>query len=165
MARPQVPKDVERISGLNRRQLLASGAAAATAIAAPNAACATAVSIQTAASPGPPTTHFSDATARRLREIARRNGIRREVKLPLLSIPKELRRMKRQEDLEEFGRFEVKHRKAVWEQVLKAHREAEGNPNWRPGWSEGVRFQNEVYKILRAEFQQQHQIRAECRDG
>ena len=45
------------------------------------------------------------------------------------------------------------HGQAAWAQVLKARREAEGNPNWQPGWSEGVRFQNEVYKILRAEFQ------------
>ena len=85
--------------------------------------------------------------------------------MPLLSIPKELRRMKHQAAMGEFGRFEVMRGKAVWEQVLKAHREAEGNPHWRPGWSEGVRFQNEVYKSLRAEFQQQQQIRAECRDG
>jgi hypothetical protein len=153
MARPQFPKNAGRLSGLNRRQLLASAAAATTACAAaPDVACATAVSIQTAACSRQPSTHFSDATARRLREIAKRNEIRREVKLPLLSIPKELRRMKRQESMENFRRFEVKHGKAVWEQVLKAHRDAEGNPNWRPSWMEGTRLQSEVHKILRAQF-------------
>ena len=44
--------------------------------------------------------------------------------------------MKQQEALEDFGRFEAEHGKAVWEQVLKARREAEGNPNWRPSWME-----------------------------
>ena len=106
MATPQFPKNAERLSGLNRRQLLASAAAAATAIATPDAACATAVSIQTPAS-FDPTRHFSDATARRLREIVQRNETRREAKLPLLSIPKELRRMKHHEALEDFGRFEA----------------------------------------------------------
>ena len=76
MTRPQFPKNAERLSGLNRRQLLASGAAVATAIATPDAACATAVSIQTPASSSPPTREFCDATARRLAEIARRNETR-----------------------------------------------------------------------------------------
>jgi hypothetical protein len=96
--------------------------------------------------------NFSAATARRLLEIARRNEIRREAKLPLLPIPKELRRMKRQEDLEEFERFEAVYGKAVWDEVLKERREAEGNPNWRPSWMEGVSHQSEVYKILREQF-------------
>jgi hypothetical protein len=88
------------------------------------------------------------ATARRLVEIALRNEIRREAKLPLLPIAKELRRIKRQEELEEFERFEAVHGKAVWQEVLKPRREAEGNPNWRPSWMEGVHYQNEVSKIL-----------------
>jgi hypothetical protein len=88
------------------------------------------------------------ATARRLLEIARRNEIRREAKLPLLPIAKELRRIKRQEDLEEASRFEAQHRKEVWDHVLKPRREAEGNPNWRPNWIEGVGYQTQVNKIL-----------------
>jgi hypothetical protein len=63
---------------------------------------------------------FCAATARRLMEIARRNEIRREAKLLLLSIPKELRRMKKQEELEEFERFQAAYRKVVWEEVLAA---------------------------------------------
>jgi hypothetical protein len=48
--------------------------------------------------------------------------------VPLLPIAKELRRIKRQEDLEEFERFEAAFGKAVWDEVLKVRREAEGNP-------------------------------------
>jgi hypothetical protein len=40
--------------------------------------------------------------------------------------------MKEQEKLEEFSRFEALHRKALWDQVLRPRKEAEGNPNWRP---------------------------------
>jgi hypothetical protein len=89
--------------------------------------------------------------ARRLLEIARRNEIRREANLPLLSIAMELRRIKRQEDLEEFSRFEAVHGKAVWEEVLKPRREAEG-PNWRPNWMEAMCYQNEARKILWEQF-------------
>jgi hypothetical protein len=92
------------------------------------------------------------ATARRLLEIARRNEIRREAKLPLLPIAKELCRMKRQEDLEEFEPFEAVHAEAVWQEVLKPRREAEGNPNWRPNWMEGISYQTQVNKILREHF-------------
>jgi hypothetical protein len=35
--------------------------------------------------------------------------------------------MKKQEDLEEFERFEAVYGKAVWEEVLKPRREAEGD--------------------------------------
>jgi hypothetical protein len=91
--------------------------------------------------------NFCAATARRLVEIARRNEIRREANLPLLSVAKELRRMKRQEDLEEFERFAAGRRTAVLEEVLRPRREAEG-PNWRPSWMEGVSYQTQVNKIL-----------------
>jgi hypothetical protein len=80
-------------------------------------------------------------------EIARRNEIRREANLPLLSITKELRRMKDQETREEFERFEAVHAKAVWEKVLKARRAAEGNPCWRPSWTEGLANQSQVPKF------------------
>ena len=73
-----------------------------------------------------------------LLEIARRNELRREAKLPLLPIAKELRRIERREDLEEFGRFEAVHGKAVLDEVLKRRRETERNPNWRPNWMDGI---------------------------
>ena len=47
-----------------------------------------------ALTPEVPPLNVCAATARRLLEIARRNEIRREAKLPLLPIAKELRRMK-----------------------------------------------------------------------
>ena len=96
--------------------------------------------------------NVSAATARRLLDIARRNELRGEANLPLLSMSKELRRMKDQEKLEEFGRFEAVYAKAVWEEVLKPRREAEGSPNWRPTWMEGLCIQNQVRKILWEQF-------------
>ena len=104
-----------------------------------------------------PALNVCAATARRLLDIARRNEIRREAGLPLLSTVKELRRMKQREDSElrrtEFERFKAEHRDVVWEEVLKPRRAAEGNPNWFPrNWAEGVGYQSEVYKILRERF-------------
>ena len=60
--------------------------------------------------------------------------------------------MKKQEELEEFERFEAAYGKAVWDQVLKQRREAEGNPNWRPTWIEGISYQTQVDKILGEKF-------------
>jgi hypothetical protein len=60
-----------------------------------------------ALTPEVPPLNVCAATARRLLEICRRNELRREAKLPLLPIAKELRRIKLQEDLEEFERFEA----------------------------------------------------------
>ena len=143
---------------INRRRLLTSAAATVTATGIlPDVKLADA-----AAAPdlfqSPPLTrkaepaNFSAATARRLMEIARRNELRREAKLPLLSVPKELRRMKKQDELEEFERFESAYGEAVWDQVLKQRREAAGNPNWRPSWMEGIGYQTQVNKILREQF-------------
>ena len=152
MAKPDFPLSI------NRRRLMTAAAAVtatgsilpvvkrADAAAAPDLFQSPPLMLEV--EPG----NFCAATARRLVEIALRNEIRQEAKLPLLSVPKELRRIKRQEDLGEFSRFEAAHGKAVWDEVLKARREAEGNPNWRPGWMEGVRYQSEVYKILRQRF-------------
>jgi hypothetical protein len=141
---------------LDRRRLLATGAAVATAAIAlradrVDAALADTVQLP-ALTPEVPPLNVCAATARRLLEIARRNEIRREAKLPLLPIAKELRRIKRQEELEEFERFEAVHAEAVWQEVLKPRREAEGNPNWRPNWMEAVSYQSKVYKILREQF-------------
>jgi hypothetical protein len=141
MARRHFPPSIDR------RRFLTSAAAAVTATGSilPGVKRADA-----AAAPdlfqSPPLTlevepgNFCAATARRLVEIALRNALRQEAKLPLLSVPKELRRMKKQEELEEFDRFEAAYGKAVWEEVLKARREAEGNPNWRPTWMEGISY-------------------------
>jgi hypothetical protein len=153
MAKPDFPLNIDR------RRLLATGAAVAVTVTGsilPSVKLADAAAADVLqSSPLTPKTepaNFCAATARRLLEIARRNEIRREANLPLLSIAKELRRMKKQEELEEFSRFEAVHGKAVWEGVLKTRREAEGNPNWRPTWMEGLCIQNQVRKILWEQF-------------
>jgi hypothetical protein len=151
MARRDFPLSINR-----RRLMTAAAALTATGSILPGVKLADAAAADVLQSP--PLAHQAEptnlcaATARRLLDIARRNEIRREAKLPLLPIAKELRRMKKQEELAEFDRFEAAYGKAVWEQVLKARREAEGNPNWRPSWMEAVRYQTEVYKILREQF-------------
>jgi hypothetical protein len=141
---------------INRRRLMTAAAAVTATGTLPSVKLADAAAADVL--PSPPLTPkaepatLSAATARRLMEIAQRNEIRREAKLPLLSIPRELRRMKDQETSEEFERFEAVYGKAVWEEVLKARPEAEGNPNWRPTWMEGLCIQNQVRKILCEQF-------------
>jgi hypothetical protein len=142
---------------IDRRLLLASAVAAATTTAivwgVKSGEVAAPDDFQSSQrTPKAKPANFSAATARRLREIARRNEIRHVAQLPPLAIPKELRRMKQQEDLEVFRRFEAAHGKAVLEQVLQARREAEGNPQWRPNWMEGMAVQNQVREMLWEQF-------------
>jgi hypothetical protein len=147
---------------VNRRRLLASAVAATATAVLSVAKRADAAApdffrsgqLKSKAEPA----NFCAATARRLAEIARRNEIRGEAYLPLLSVPKELRRMKEQELSEEFGRFEIAHSNAVWAEVLKSRREVEGS-NWRPtNWMEGMRLQNQVRKILWGQFRASRQL-------
>ena len=153
MAKTDTPQS-DRPEVIDRRKLLTEAAAMAAVSTMPRMADAEAVrdSVQPLATPPEARApKVGAATARRLLEIHRRNEIRRAAQLPPLSIPKELRRLKRQEELEAFRRFEAAHGRAVWEQVLEARRQSEGNPSWRPSWTEGVRCQNEVGAILRAQ--------------
>jgi Xaa-Pro aminopeptidase len=96
------------------------------------------------------------ATARRLQEIARRNAIRQEAGLPALSVVRELRHMKEQAEREEFERFAAVNGKAILDEFLKRRREAEGHPNWRPNFLEGMCLQNQVREILRQQFRASH---------
>jgi hypothetical protein len=139
---------------LDRRQLLASIAAAASAPGiAPHLQRVNADAVKTvSAAPDVPALNVSAGMARRLQEIARRNAIRREVGLPLLSPIKELRRMKQVELLEEFARFEAAHHRTVLQGVLKRRRDEEGDPNWRPGWMEGVAIQSRIRGTLLERF-------------
>ena len=146
---------------IDRRRLLASAAAVTATGILPGVkladAAAADVPQSSALTHQAEPTKLSAATARRLLDIARRNEIRREAGLPLLSTVKELRRMKEHEDGElrriEFEQFEAQYQKEVWDAVLRPRREAEGDPNWFPrNWAEGVRYQSEVYKILRERF-------------
>jgi hypothetical protein len=87
---------------------------------------------------------------KRLEEIAFRNGLRKEAGLPLLSVAKELRRMKTVADEERFRGFVAFHREEVRDDVLKLVRDEIGDPNWRPtGWIVGMGFQARVDGILR----------------
>jgi hypothetical protein len=140
---------------IDRRQLLTSAAATVTAtgiLPGVKLADAAAADVLPPLTPKAEHANFCAATTRRLRAIARRNEIRWEAKLPLLPIAKELRRMKKQEELEEFERFAAGRRTAVLQEVLQPGREAESNPNWRPNWMEGVRYQTQVNKILWEQF-------------
>src|SRR6516164_11692452 len=115
---------------MNRRHLLATVAAIPMNGILPPQVTADAVPV-----PSIPTSESSPlnvcpATARRIEEIIARNRIRAEACLPLLSIPKELRRMKEAADATEFEEFADVHRGAAWDEVLAAKREARGEPNW-----------------------------------
>jgi hypothetical protein len=146
---------------IDRRRLLASAAAVTATGILPGVkladAAAADVPQSSALTHQAEPTNLSAATARRLLDIARRNEIRREAGLPLLSTVKELRHMKEHEDGElrriEFEQFEAQYQKEVWDAVLRPRREAEGDPNWFPrNWAEGVGYQSDVYKILRERF-------------
>jgi uncharacterized protein HemY len=110
---------------INRRRLLVSVAALPAASVVPGIQRGELLNPAGAAEPLSstlPALNVCGATARRLLEIARRNAIRQAAGLPLLSTVQELRRMKRQADLEEFERFEMVYGKAILDEVLKARR-------------------------------------------
>jgi hypothetical protein len=93
------------------------------------------------------------ATARRIEEIAKRNRIREEAGLPLLSIPRELRRMRKAVEEAKFEVFAAVHQKAVWDAVLLPERKKRGQPDWRPSsFMEGLAFQSRVSNILHERF-------------
>jgi hypothetical protein len=123
---------------VDRRKILAAVAAITAASTIPKVTADETVadSVRSSALPqGVRTPKVCAATARRLLEIYRRNELRQAAQLPPLSIPKELRRMKRPEELEAFQRFETAQGPAFWAQVLEARGRAEGNPNGGPiGW-------------------------------
>ena len=145
---------------LDRRQLLAL--AAALSIGAIPAVVAAEVSnsgqaVTVAKLPTSETTAWNvcSSTARKIEEIAARNIIREEAGLPLLSIPKELRRMKQVADAAAFEEFTERHRQAVWNEVLGPVRETRGEPNWYPSrLMEGLAFQAQVGKIMRERFEE-----------
>ena len=145
--------------GFNRRQLLGSAAGLVTAGIAPgiDQARRGAVPAEVAdlrnPEPIPPSLNVCAVTARRLAEIAARNRIREEAGLPLLSMPRELRRMKQAADEVEFETFAAVHSAAVWDEVLAPERNKRGQPDWRPmSLMEGLRFQSLVSRLLHQRF-------------
>ena len=153
MAQASFPKLAEPV--ISRRNLLGSATALTAASLVPIAKSVEAAPVVRSVSTGMPSQvipNYSAGTARRLLEIEARNKLRQTFTLPALSIPNELRRMKRAEDAAEFIRFAASRRKAVWDQVLKTRRDLEDDPNWRPSWIEGLAYQSEVNRILREQF-------------
>ena len=144
---------------VDRRQLLTTTAAITVAAVLPTEPTETAIPAEAAITPAPipvahpPTLNLCATTARRIEEIVARNRIRQEARLPLLSIPKELRRMKTVDDVAEFEEFAARHRQAVWDEVLRPVREAKDDPTWRPtGFMEGLGYQARVSNILHERF-------------
>lgn len=123
---------------INRRQLLTSTATVAVAGIAPNVAQSKALAKSeitqqpTEAPPFTEASNFDNITILRIRQIAERNRIRQEAGLPLLPVPKELRRMKETADTEQFRKFADAHRKMVYDSMLAPVRKQCGDPDWAP---------------------------------
>jgi hypothetical protein len=153
------PKQYERSLSIDRRQLLASAAALSIANipgvqAAEVSNTGQAATVAEIPTPETAATNVCAGTAQKIEEIAARNIIRAEAGLPILSVPRELRRMKQITDAMAFEDFADRHRQAVWDAVLAPMREAKGEPNWRPiRWMEGLAFQAQVGKSLRERFE------------
>jgi hypothetical protein len=144
--------------GFNRRQLLGSAAGLIAAGVAPGVDAAqepepAEIFDLHSSAPTPAPLNVCAVTARRIAEITARNRIREEAGLPLLSIPKELRRMKNAYDAAEFEAFASEHSAAVCDEVLQAERNRRGQLDWRPtGWMDGMAHQSRVSRILRQQF-------------
>jgi hypothetical protein len=159
MARPIIPAQSEQRLSIDRRLLLTSAAALTTSGFVPRIGLAKAAKpAEVANMVETPsleirTLNVCATTAWRLEKIAQRNRIREEVGLPLLSVAKELRRMKTEADLNRFRRFAAVHHKAVWDEVLKRVQDDKGNQNWHPrSFMEAVDLQARVSKILHERF-------------
>jgi hypothetical protein len=146
-----MPEEICHAFAINRRRLLASAAAATTAaLAPPFGEPGEAAAIQTEPlAPGVAAQSFSAANAKRLLEIARRNSLRKEAGLPLLSVSKEIRLMKSVEAAERFARFSEALRHRIRDNALARTRRWQNDPNWKPKdkW-ESSTFEREVNQRL-----------------
>jgi hypothetical protein len=138
---------------MNRRHVLATVAAIPMSGILPPQVSTEAVDVTSIPTSEPSSLNVCAATARRIEEIVARNRIREEACLPLLSVTKELRRMKIAADTAKFEAFADDHRRAVRDEVLRAKRQAMGEPTWHSrGWMEGLAVQAQVSRILRQRF-------------
>jgi len=151
---------------IDRRQLLTTIAAITVAGVLPTELTEAVTPAEVAIIPEPipmmhpPALNLCAATARRIEAIDARNRIRQEAQLPMLCIPRELRRMKTVDDLAEFERFAAYHREAVWEEILTRVQEVKRDPHWRPrGFMEGLGYQAQVNRVLRERFAAQQPAR------
>jgi hypothetical protein len=139
---------------MDRRQLLTTVAAIPMSGILPPQVTADAVPVPSIPTSEPSPLNVCAATARRIEEITARNRIRAEACLPLLSVPKELRRMKEAADAAAFEAFADANLGAVWDEVLATKRQVRGEPNWHPsGWMEGMALQAEISSALRQRFE------------
>jgi hypothetical protein len=129
------------LPNIDRRRLLTSAATITVAGIAPNIAHTQTLVNSEIAQPTnalPPSSTEADAlnfdavTVLRLQEIAERNRIRQAAGLPLLSLARKLRRMKKAADADKFRRFADGHRKRVSAKMLARRRRQCGDPNWAP---------------------------------
>ena len=143
-------EQTEYAIAMNRRHLLAAASAATTAAVLPPVEPTKAAAIQPAPSPEVAAQMFSAANAKRLLEITRRNRLRKEAGLPLLSIPKEIRLMKTVEAANKFAKFSEAFRNRVRDKTLARIRRRRGEPHWMPeGMLAGIGFETEVSNNLR----------------
>ena len=139
---------------IDRRRLLASAIAlpaasivpgvkpAGAAVAAPIRSFAMVLDAEAA--------NFCAVTATRLAEIGRRNRLRNEFGLPLLSVAAELRRMKTAADTEKVKRFRMALRQPVFQKMLARARRQRGDLAWTPnGFGERWQFSRQVEMRLR----------------
>ncbi len=154
MAIRSIPNSSEHLPSIDRRRFLASAALASTAsiTAVMNPAEATLVQAAQPLSPPPevPSPNVSAVTASRIAEITERNNLRKDVGLPLLSIPKELRRIKAAEAYAKFAKFSEVFRKRVRDKMLARVRRRCGDPDWVPKrMMAGMGFEYEVSREVR----------------
>lgn len=158
MVRPILPNRSEQTLTIDRRRLLASAAVITMTGIAPGIGPAN--SVKTAQADNVTSTPTSKipawnicfVTARRIEEIAKRNRIREEARLPLLPLAKELRRMKDEADAIELRKFAAFHCRAMWDEVLRPIRDARGGSNWQPNFMEAMTYQSHVNKVLHERF-------------
>lgn len=140
-------EQAEQAFAINRRRLLTSATAVtAAAIAPPLGEPGEAAAIQPVPlTPKAPAQTFSAANAKRLMVIARRNSLRKEAGLPLLSVTKEIRLMKSIETAERFATFSETFRYRVRDKTLARTQRRQNDPDWKPNdkW-EGIAFETEV---------------------
>jgi hypothetical protein len=87
---------------------------------------------------------MTSGTTQRLAEIDKRNLLRREAGLPLLSVVVELRRMHQQKAEAVFNAYYELHAPAVLQQILRRVREETKNPHWKPNFLTGMAIANEM---------------------
>ncbi len=150
----ELPRRSENPPSIDRRSFLTSAALATTASITAVVKPAQATLVQTEQPLPPlrqvPILNLSAVTASRIAEITARNNLRTEFGLPLLSIPKELRRIKTGEAYARFATFSQIFRKRVQEKMLARIRRRIGDPDWKPnGMMAGMGFEYEVSREVR----------------